>query len=111
MDHPTRHRHHSGMSDEDDDLHKELNYSVEINDGNFSWDLDKQDLCLKNINIAVPSGEWIEYSKTCLKQPLKKKVKIGFQDQLSLNACQKYCRMLSWSILLYFWPALSDIRS
>ena len=61
MDHPTRHRHHSGMSDEDDDLHKELNYSVEINDGNFSWDLDKQDLCLKNINIAVPSGERIEY--------------------------------------------------
>ena len=37
---------------------------------------------------------WI-YSKTCIKQPLKKKTKIGFQDQLSLNACQKYCRMLS----------------
>ena len=25
--------------------------------------------------------------------------KIGFQDRLSLNAGQKYCRMLSWSIL------------
>ena len=34
------------------------------------------------------------YSKTCLKQPLKKKTKIGSQDQLSLNAGQKYCRML-----------------
>ena len=33
------------------------------------------------------------YSKTCLKRPLKK-TKIGFQDQLSLNAGQKYCRML-----------------
>ena len=29
------------------------------------------------------------YSKICLKQPL-----IGFQDLLSLNAGQKYCRML-----------------
>ena len=34
------------------------------------------------------------FSKTCLKQPLKKKPKIGFQDILSLNAGQKYCRML-----------------
>ena len=33
------------------------------------------------------------YNKTCLKRPLKKKTKIGFQDQLSLNAGQKYCRM------------------
>ena len=34
------------------------------------------------------------YSKTCLKQPLIKDTKIGFQDRLSLNAGQKYCRML-----------------
>ena len=34
------------------------------------------------------------YSKTCLKWPLSKRAKIGFQDQLSLNAGQKYCRML-----------------
>ena len=34
------------------------------------------------------------YSKTCLKRPVKKKAKIGFQDRLSLNAGQKYCRML-----------------
>ena len=33
------------------------------------------------------------YSKTCLKRPLKKKTKIGFQDPLLLNAGQKYCRM------------------
>ena len=35
-----------------------------------------------------------EYNKTCVKQPLLKGLKIGFQDQLSLNAGQKYCRML-----------------
>ena len=40
--------------------------------------------------------ERIKYSKTCLKWPLKKKTKIGFQDPLSLNAVQKYCRMLQW---------------
>ena len=34
----------------------------------------------------------LKYSKTCLKQPLSKRPKIGFQDQLSLNAGQKYCR-------------------
>ena len=34
------------------------------------------------------------YSKTCLKRPLSERLKIRFQDQLSLNAGQKYCRML-----------------
>ena len=34
------------------------------------------------------------YRKTCVKRPLSKEPKIGFQDQLSLNAGQKYCRML-----------------
>ena len=35
-------------------------------------------------------------SKTCLKRLLSKSQKIGFQDQLLLNAGQKYCRMLQW---------------
>ena len=34
------------------------------------------------------------YSKTCVKQTLSKRPKIGFQDQILLNAGQKYCRML-----------------
>ena len=34
------------------------------------------------------------YSKTSVKWPLSKRPKIGFQDRLSLNAGQKYCRML-----------------
>ena len=38
-------------------------------------------------------GYEIFYSETCLTRPLKK-TKIGFQYQLSLNAGQKYCRML-----------------
>ena len=48
-----------------------------------------------------------DYSKTCLKRSLKKKTKIDFQDRLSLNAGQKYCRMLQESILQYFRPSLS----
>ena len=34
------------------------------------------------------------YSKTCVNQQFSKRSKISFQDQLSLNAGQKYCRML-----------------
>ena len=37
----------------------------------------------------------VSYNKTCVKRPLSKRPKNGFQDQLSLNAGQKYCRMLS----------------
>ena len=34
------------------------------------------------------------YSNTCVKRPLSKRSKTGFQDQLLLDAGQKYCRML-----------------
>ena len=43
--------------------------------------------------------------KVCVKQPLSKRQKIGFQDHLWLNAGQKYCRMLQGehcAILLTF---------
>ena len=36
----------------------------------------------------------MNYIKTCVKWPLSERQKIGFQDQLSLNAGQKYCRVL-----------------
>ena len=45
------------------------------------------------------------YSKTCVKRPLLKRPKIGLQDQLSLNAGQKYCIILQGehsAILLTF---------
>ena len=35
-----------------------------------------------------------KYNKTCPKRSLIKNNKIGFQYRLSLNAGQKYCRML-----------------
>ena len=50
----------------------------------------------------------IKITVKLLNWPLSKIAKIGFQDQLSLNAGQKYCRMLQKrSILQYFRPALS----
>ena len=60
--------------------------------------------CNQNNKIAICTPI---YSKTCVKQPLSKWQKIGFQDQLSLNAGQKYCRMLQGEILQYFRPLLS----
>ena len=41
-------------------------------------------------------------SKTCVKRPLCIRPKIGFPNQLSLNADQKYCRMLLSTILSTF---------
>ena len=41
--------------------------------------------------VLIPYVE--KYRKACVKRPLSKRPKIGFQDQLSLNAGQKYCRM------------------
>ena len=54
------------------------------------------------------------YSKTCLKQPLKKKTKMGFKDRLLLNAGQKCCRMLQLehsAILLTFIKLPLSLRS
>ena len=52
------------------------------------WNIIHQSLKLMDY-LPVP----MNYSKTCLKGPFKK-TKIGFQDRLSPNAGQKYCRML-----------------
>ena len=54
-----------------------------------------------------------KYSKTCVKRPLSKRTKIGFQDQLSLNVGQKYCRMLQGehsAILSTFIKLQLDIK-
>ena len=42
----------------------------------------------------------------CIVKPVKTAIN-GFQDQLSLNAGQKYCSMQYASILQYFRPSLS----
>ena len=55
------------------------------------------------------------YSETCVKRPLSKRPKIAFQDQLSLNVGQKYCRMLQGkhsallSIFIYKLPFVIKI--
>ena len=56
--------------------------------------------CIYEINDGrkIPLGTAVKvicnYSKTCVKWPLSKRPKLGFKDQLSLNAGQKHCRML-----------------
>ena len=45
-----------------------------------------------------------------VKRPLSKRPKIGFQDQLSLNEGQRYCRMLqpfvikTFVLSIFEWP-------
>ena len=56
-------------------------------------------------NIKVHVG--CQYSKTCLKQPLKKdKTKILITNG-SLMKVVRIAECSPWSILQYFWPALS----
>ena len=43
-------------------------------------------------HISIQKRE-MNYSKTCVKRPLSKRPKNGFQDQLSLTAGQRDCRM------------------
>ena len=49
------------------------------------------------LNLIVNSpaiGNKCKYSKTCVKLPLKNRQNKDLNDKLSLNAGQKYCRML-----------------
>ena len=66
----------------------------------FANDLKRKYFFSKNVH---------SYRVCSFKRPLKKKTKncLFFQDQLSHNAGQKYCRMLLGSILQYFWPAFN----
>ena len=62
-------------------------------------------LCTINLYVNDPAESqrnlhFKTYSKTCVKRPLPKRPKIGFQDQLSLNAGQKYSA--KGNILQYF---------
>ena len=55
--------------------------------------------------MSSPANQikWKKYSKTWVKQPLSKRPKIGFQNQLLLNAGQKYCRMLQGEHSAILW--------
>ena len=46
----------------------------------------------------------VKNTRTCLKRPLSKRPKMVFKTNFSLNAGQKYCRMLN---LQYYKPSLS----
>ena len=55
--------------------------------------------------LQIGTNSLLVCSKNCEKLPLSKKPKIGFQYQLSHNAGQKFCRMLTLehsAILLTF---------
>ena len=47
------------------------------------------------------------YSKTCLKRPLKKKTKIGFNTEYRLMQVKSNAECSKRSILQYFRPSLS----
>ena len=46
------------------------------------------------MKAVIEGSDDFTYSKACVKRPLSKGQKNGFQDQLSLNVGQKYCIML-----------------
>ena len=48
-----------------------------------------------------------KYSKTCVKWPLSKMLKISFQDQSSLKQVESIAECSKGSILQYFRPSLS----
>ena len=51
--------------------------------------IQPQKVKFKSVEINMKHVSY--YSKTCVKWSLSKRPKIGFQDQVSLNAGQKYC--------------------
>ena len=65
--------------------------------------------CLQRSSADDAGRKRIKYSKTCVKQPLSKRPKIGFQDQLSLNQSMQVKSIAECSncILQYFRPSLS----
>ena len=48
----------------------------------------------KNVNPEQPVADLDLFNKSCGIRSLTTRPKIGFQDHLSLNAGQKYCKML-----------------
>ena len=54
---------------------------------------------------------WYKYSKTCLKRPLKIDKPKVLKSNGSLVKVESIVESPPWSILQYFWPALSNNRS
>ena len=66
---------------------------LQIQNMDYDEDLDKIETLLSNCVVAhlCLNSDFNINSKTCVKRPLSKRSKIGFQDQFSLNTGQKYC--------------------
>ena len=63
---------------------------------------DSGDIALLTNGISNEISDAGPYSKTCVKRPLSKRPKIGFPDQLSLNAGQSIAAILLTYIKLPF---------
>ena len=57
--------------------------------------------------LKIPHVASLAITVNLCKTATQKKTKIGFQDQLSLNAVKSIAECSKGSILQYFWPALS----
>ena len=91
--------HQSGQTEKRIIVCKLNGYTVEPLQLKLWW--SKIQLSQNKFCIYILDSKWtykymhdFKYSKTSVKRPLSKRPKIGFKDQLSLNAGQKYCRML-----------------
>ena len=58
-------------------------------------------LCIVTVQLFV-------YSKTCLKRPLKNRQNKGLNYKDILMKFESIAECSPWSILQYFWPALSE---
>ena len=68
--------------------------------------MSPQDMQLNTINFILLPKIKLNMVKPVLSSNSKWRPKLSFQDRLSLNAGQKYCRMFQ-SFLQYFRPSLS----
>ena len=63
-------------------------------DKNYLQSLTDKQHTINTLSMWCTDERERNYSKTCVKWLLSKKQQIDFQDPLSLNTGQKYCRML-----------------
>ena len=80
-------------------INSNCQYETKLGSTHGSW------ICRQTCLRLAMGQVTIWYSKTCVRQPLSKRPKVGFQDQLSLKVGRKYCRIFQGqhsAILLTF---------
>ena len=77
---------------------KDVNSILNITTDFTDMDLPEKEVCVfykvHICHFTWPLSGYYMYSRICVKWQISKRLIIGFQDQLLLNAGQKYCRML-----------------